>query len=104
MRDRFIPAIHGSDIPKASVVVIRPTTGPPAPLSNADTRADFEDDDDDEAEKGLCSAHGVLCVSGICTECAARKREAKLAERALERGGRGRGWGQPSAVTAALFQ
>lgn len=93
-RDRFIPAIHGSDIPKASVVVIRPTTGPPAPLPTADTSAS---DDDDEAEKGLCSAHGVLCVSGICMECAARKREAKLAERALERGGgRGRGWGQMS--------
>ncbi|KAI0827747.1 hypothetical protein BC628DRAFT_154328 [Trametes gibbosa] len=83
----FIPAIHGCDAPKANRIVASPatvaTTRRCAPL---DTGDDDEDDNVEEAKSGsLCSAHGALCVSGICKECAARKREARFAQRALQR-------------------
>lgn len=100
LSDRFIPAIHGCDIPKASIITINRA----APAPAAPPQSDADDDNDNEpgaedAETGLCSAHGTLCVSGICKECAARKREARHAEKMLQREaerswrGRGRGHG-----------
>ncbi|KAI0351992.1 hypothetical protein OH77DRAFT_828989 [Trametes cingulata] len=84
---RFVPAIHGCDIPRASdIIIISP---PGRPLSSNPNSADDEDDDDEkesaQVAKNLCSVHGALCVSGICKECAARKREARFAERTRQR-------------------
>lgn len=84
----FIPAIHGCDAPKASAITTAFST---AATVHRDTPPDSSDDDAEDvhtteaASHGLCSAHGTLCVSGICKECAARKREVRLAERALQR-------------------
>ncbi|KAI0645011.1 hypothetical protein C8Q79DRAFT_745657 [Trametes meyenii] len=92
----FAAAIHGCDIPHASDVVTDYAGGLPAAQPYVD--ADDENNEDDTMEKNLCGTHGALCVSGICKECAARKREERLAERArqieLERGRRGHGRGR----------
>ncbi|KAL7277622.1 hypothetical protein ACG7TL_008549 [Trametes sanguinea] len=95
---RFVPAIHGADVPKASAIIVSLSalSRPQRPqLSDADEDGDDGREEEEEAEKDLCPAHGVLCVSGICKERAARKREAMFAERARQReegrGRRGRG-------------
>ncbi|KAI9061374.1 hypothetical protein FKP32DRAFT_1654583 [Trametes sanguinea] len=80
---RFVPAIHGADVPKASDLIVSLSA-----LSRAQRQHASDTDDEEEeadAEKKLCRVHGALCVSGICKEGAARKREALFAERARQR-------------------
>ncbi|KAI0363996.1 hypothetical protein BV20DRAFT_59720 [Pilatotrama ljubarskyi] len=95
---RFVPAIHGCDTPRASCIVVD-LSAVRSPQSIAAVDDDADDDESAQAAKNLCKTHGALCVSGICKECAARKREAKFAERTRQREaershrGRGRGWG-----------
>ncbi|TFK78642.1 hypothetical protein K466DRAFT_606790 [Polyporus arcularius HHB13444] len=78
----FVPAIHGTDVPKADRVAVAVVATPPV---DATLWSGYGEPTDRAAQDDLCAAHNVLCHRGICKLCAARKRAEIIEERARER-------------------
>ena len=82
----FVPAIHGSDVPKAAAI----TALDPHPLSTVSPEAEGLEtlwagygETDAPPDPDLCEVHGVMCSRGVCRACARRKRQKEMEQRTL---------------------
>ncbi|TBU26750.1 hypothetical protein BD311DRAFT_847178 [Dichomitus squalens] len=75
---RFVPAIHGADIPKGDCVVEGSSA---VPSEDVETLWAGYGETDAPLDPELCEVHGVMCSRGVCRARARRKRQEEMEKR-----------------------